>query len=179
MNILKHCLTCAITVALLVQLSPPASADIIVVEGRLTDDDGTPAKASNETDDTKPAVGLTLPAVVFTPLVPPAHNNDDVDKKADHPYPPTTPSDCDDELNEDLCEMDEEPEGYTCEDIGHGMELCEKTEDDAGAEEDVDENTETGCSAAGGDLNPSSGLLVLCLFAFWALRRNQLVNSRS
>lgn len=176
MKNLKFCITCLVAGGLLLTLTPQSLADIIVVEGRLTDDGDRAVAATDDTDDATTSTALSLPTIVFVPLVPPAHNNGN-DEAPVVPEPPKANADnCDDELSDDLCEMDEEPEGYTCEDIGHGMELCEKTGDDEEGEADVEENEETGCSASGG-LNPSTPLLGFLLFAFWGLRRNRAIRS--
>jgi uncharacterized protein (TIGR03382 family) len=177
MKKLKFCFTCLVAAALLIQAAPPAAADIIVVEGRVTADEDSAVSLTDDTAEASTLTGLILPTVILIPIVPPA-TNDETTTKED--VPEDADIDCDEEFTDEICDMDEEPEDYTCEDIGLGMELCEKTDDEADEDDtaDIDENNETGCSASG-SLNPSNVLLAFFLLLFWVLRKNRVVNARS
>jgi uncharacterized protein (TIGR03382 family) len=177
MKTLKFCFTCLVSAALLLQVAPSAVADIIVVEGRVTAEDNAAVNLTDDDAEAATVTGLVLPTIILLPIVPPAPK-DETTSKDDMPEGKDV--DCDEEFADELCDMDDEPEDYTCEDIGHGMELCEKTDDESGDDDtaDVDENSETGCSASG-TLNPSTALLAFFLVIFWALRKDRLVKTRS
>ena len=109
---------------------PTADAGIIVTEGKVShDDQKTPVTTSSYgslrvTRPTLPDDGAVTPGC-DSPK-PPKH--EDVDDKGD-----------------DLGDLDNDPDGYTCTDVGGGVEVCEPDED-----EDDSTGTAPGTAAGGG-----------------------------
>lgn len=160
------------TCGALIAFSAPASADIIVVEGRLASDCGM----SDCQKDANATLAITPEGATESgaATVPPATNENDPNRTRGG-VGPLGDDECDDDLQEDLCDMDQPPEGFVCEDLGMGLELCAPDEDEETDESTHEEDDESELGCSGGGLSPSGMLGALWVLAFWFLRPKVLV----